>query len=96
MSVKVSNISRSRLSYYIFREKLIKKRIIGITCFVKESKKVRPANSGWRAGVIMQRIYIIPPMPPPGGIGGMADLSSGFSATIASVVSISPAMDAAF
>src|SRR5262249_23865967 len=39
--------------------------------------------------------YIMPPIPP-GGMGGVAGFSSGFSATIASVVSSSPATDAAF
>src|SRR6266566_4133047 len=38
--------------------------------------------------------YIMPPMPP-GGMAGADDFSSGFSATIASVVSRSPATDAA-
>src|SRR5438552_10438102 len=39
--------------------------------------------------------YIMPPMPP-GGMDGAAVFSSGFSATIASVVRRSPATDAAF
>ena len=34
-------------------------------------------------------------MPPPGGIAGIADFGSGFSATIASVVINNPATDAA-
>ncbi|SNB47517.1 hypothetical protein SAMN06269301_3007 [Geobacter sp. DSM 9736] len=44
--------------------------------------------------------YIMPPMPPippiPPGIAGIADSSFGLSAIIASVVSMRPAMDAAF
>src|SRR5262249_55529585 len=38
--------------------------------------------------------YIMPPIPP-GGMGGVAGFSSGFSAPIASVVRSSPATDAA-
>jgi hypothetical protein len=39
--------------------------------------------------------YIIPPIPPPGGIEG-ASFSSGISDTTASVVNRRPAIDAAF
>ena len=40
--------------------------------------------------------YIIPPMPPIGGIAGAAAFSSTLSATIVSVVNTREAMDAAF
>ncbi len=42
------------------------------------------------------RFYIMPPMPPPGGIAGMEGVSSGLSEMMHSVVSISPATLAAF
>ena len=45
---------------------------------------------------VYQYMPPIPPMPPPPGIGGPAFSSSGFSTTTASVVSSSPAIEAAF
>jgi hypothetical protein len=49
---------------------------------------------------VYSRYYIIPPIsppyPPPGGIGGIGFSSFGFSATIASVVNIRAATEAAF
>ena len=61
---------------------------------------MRPLSSPLRRDelrVIGSRGYIMPPMSPmpPGGIAGVADLSSGFSATIASVVISRPATEAA-
>jgi hypothetical protein len=69
------------------------------------TKKGDHIKIGGRPGIktrfpVCDRYYIIPPMsppyPPPGGIGGIGFSSFGFSATIASVVNISAATEAAF
>ena len=54
-----------------------------------------PARRGTKPGQTPYIIPSIPPMPPPGGIAGPSSFF-GFSATVASVVISSPAIDAAF
>ena len=61
----------------------------------EESRRAR-SNNQQIAKSSDSRAQYIPPMPPPPGIAGASFFSSGISATIASVVSRSDAIDEAF
>jgi hypothetical protein len=80
--------------------KAISSILDGFPCFGYKKGGQVLAASILRRMVLVSGAYIIPPMPPPypppGGIGGIGGSSFGFSATIASVVSMRAATDAAF
>jgi hypothetical protein len=67
----------------------------------KKGDQIVIGRPKFKSNATVYTIYIIPPpipppYPPPGGTGGPAGSSFGFSATMASVVNISAATEAAF